>query len=156
LKNKRSELVEKFHLEGFPDDRIISVAQKEFAADQRLREAKEAVDQRFSDRGSQGAGASRGVCSIDQLGGRAGLTQTINRTSIPPRPDQVGSEELLARSPVITKVGSAENGAEHRPSPSALYLRWPLRQCAEALSRKAQFSLPPDIYRRQVALSALT
>ena len=47
LKRKRSELISAYDLEGLDDDRIIKVAQKEIAADQRLAEAKEAVDQRL-------------------------------------------------------------------------------------------------------------
>jgi hypothetical protein len=44
-KIKRSEFVKMYDLGGLSDERIISVAQKEMAADQRLREAKEAADQ---------------------------------------------------------------------------------------------------------------
>jgi hypothetical protein len=47
-KMKRSALVEAYDLDGLSNERIISVAQKEMAADQRPAEAKEAVDQRFS------------------------------------------------------------------------------------------------------------
>jgi hypothetical protein len=47
-KLKRSELVKTYDLGGLSDERIISVAQKEMAADQRLREAKEAADQQRS------------------------------------------------------------------------------------------------------------
>ena len=36
LKRKRSELIEVYDLGGLDDDRIITVAQKEMAADQRL------------------------------------------------------------------------------------------------------------------------
>jgi hypothetical protein len=42
-KLKRSELVKAYDLAGLSDERIISVAQKEMAADQRPAEAKEAV-----------------------------------------------------------------------------------------------------------------
>ena len=41
MKRKRFELIEAFDLEGLDDERIIGIAQKEMAADQRLREAKE-------------------------------------------------------------------------------------------------------------------
>ena len=47
-KIKRSELVKTYDLGSLPDEHIIKVAQKEMAADQRLREAKEAADQRLS------------------------------------------------------------------------------------------------------------
>ena len=40
LKRNRSELVEAFDLGHLPDERIIKLAQKEMAADQRLAEAK--------------------------------------------------------------------------------------------------------------------
>lgn len=40
LKRKRSELVEKYDLAGLDDERIIKLAQKELAADQRLAEAR--------------------------------------------------------------------------------------------------------------------
>lgn len=43
-KIKRSKLIEMYDLEGLSDERIISVAQKEMAADQRPAEAKEAVN----------------------------------------------------------------------------------------------------------------
>jgi len=56
--------VEKFNLGGFPDERIISIAQKEMAADQRLREAKEAVDQRLPESQDRRSGA--GDVSPDQ------------------------------------------------------------------------------------------
>jgi len=46
-KLKRSKLIEAFDLEGPSDERIISVALKEMAADQRPAEAKEAVHQRL-------------------------------------------------------------------------------------------------------------
>jgi len=46
-KFKLSELIEAYDLEGFDNGRIISVAQKEMAADQRLAETKEAVNQRL-------------------------------------------------------------------------------------------------------------
>ena len=49
--------MEKFNLGGFPDERIISIAQKEMAADQRLREAKEAVDQRLPESQDRRSGA---------------------------------------------------------------------------------------------------
>jgi len=45
-KIKRSKLIETFDLEGLSNERIISVAQKEMAADQRLAEAKEAENHR--------------------------------------------------------------------------------------------------------------
>jgi hypothetical protein len=41
IKRKRSELIEAYDLDGLDDDRIIKVAQKEKAADQRLAEAIE-------------------------------------------------------------------------------------------------------------------
>jgi hypothetical protein len=41
IKRKRSELIEAYQLEGLENDRIIKVAQKEKAADQRLAEATE-------------------------------------------------------------------------------------------------------------------
>jgi hypothetical protein len=41
---KRSDLVKKYNLVGFPDDRIIAIAQRELAADQRLAEAKEVLE----------------------------------------------------------------------------------------------------------------
>ena len=44
LKRKRSELIAAYDLAGLDDERIISVAQKEMAADQRPAEAKEAVN----------------------------------------------------------------------------------------------------------------
>lgn len=44
LKKKRFELIAAHDLDGLPDDVIIPAAQKEMAADQRLREAKEAAD----------------------------------------------------------------------------------------------------------------
>lgn len=46
-KFKRSELIEAYDLDGLSNGRIISVAQKEMAADQRLAETKEAVNQRL-------------------------------------------------------------------------------------------------------------
>jgi hypothetical protein len=49
LKRKRSELIEAFDLGGLPDERIIKLAQKEMAADQRLAEAKEVANQRPPD-----------------------------------------------------------------------------------------------------------
>ena len=41
LKRKRSELVEAYNLEGLPDHAIVSIAQKQMAADQRLARVKE-------------------------------------------------------------------------------------------------------------------
>jgi hypothetical protein len=49
LKRKRSELIEAFDLGHLPDERIIKLAQKEMAADQRLAEAKEVANQRPPD-----------------------------------------------------------------------------------------------------------
>ncbi|HAN62623.1 MAG TPA: hypothetical protein DCQ79_01935 [Rhizobiales bacterium] len=48
MKRNRSELVEAFDLGHLPDERIIKLAQKEMAADQRLAEAKEVANQRPS------------------------------------------------------------------------------------------------------------
>ena len=41
LKRKRSERVEAYNLEGLPDHAIVSIAQKQMAADQRLARVKE-------------------------------------------------------------------------------------------------------------------
>ena len=46
-KFKRSELIDAYDLEGFDNGRIINIAQKAMAADQRLAETKEAVNQRL-------------------------------------------------------------------------------------------------------------
>jgi hypothetical protein len=50
VKKRRSELVAAYDLGGLDDERIIKVAQKEMAADQRLRESKEIADQRLHGR----------------------------------------------------------------------------------------------------------
>lgn len=57
LKRKRSELISAYDLEGLPDDVIIRAAQKEMAADQRLREAKEVADQRLAGSQTRRSGA---------------------------------------------------------------------------------------------------
>ena len=46
-KFKRSELIDAYDIGGFDNGRIINIAQKEMAADQRLAETKEAVNQRL-------------------------------------------------------------------------------------------------------------
>jgi hypothetical protein len=68
IKAKRSELVEKYNLGGLPDDHIITIAQKEIAADQRLAEAKEAADQRLLNAQAPSAPAQGDGAPVDQRG----------------------------------------------------------------------------------------
>lgn len=62
LKRKRSKLVDAYNLEGLPDHAIVSIAQKQMAADQRLARVKEreAADQ---PRGSE-PGASEATAPV--------------------------------------------------------------------------------------------
>jgi hypothetical protein len=60
LRRKRSELIQHYKLDGLSDEHIIRIAQKEMAADKRLRKAKEAVHQRLTGSQSPIFGASDG------------------------------------------------------------------------------------------------
>jgi hypothetical protein len=67
VRKKRSDLVKMYDLGGLDDERIIKVAQKEMAADQRLREAKEQADQRLpSQQSPSGASGVDPAQAIDQ------------------------------------------------------------------------------------------
>ena len=84
-------------MEGFPDERIISVAQKEIAADQRLREAKEAVDQRLGSQDSRSGAGDVGEDGLtDQSAGPRPDDADGLLTDRPPQgPDQALPEEQL-------------------------------------------------------------
>ena len=83
MKRKRSELISAFDLDGLDDERIIKLAQKEIAADQRLREAKEVADQRLT--GSQDRHSGAGAVDPDQ----------VTDQSPEPRPDDANGRPLV-------------------------------------------------------------
>jgi hypothetical protein len=65
---KRSELIQRYDLEGLDNAGIINAAQKHMAADQRLAEAKQAADQRLTETEAQrSAGEGADGRETDQL-----------------------------------------------------------------------------------------
>jgi hypothetical protein len=100
LKRKRSELVKNFDLEGLSDERIISVAQKEMAADQRLREAKDAADQRAAE-----ADRFSGV-------GEGGEGKPADQSSEPRPDDADGLGDKAIPPPGQTRLGCGEAFAD--------------------------------------------
>jgi hypothetical protein len=78
IRAKRSELIQKYDLEGLPDERIISIAQTEQLANQQLAEAKEGTENHRTPNAKHAGSASAGRRSslTNQLGGSASLTQT--------------------------------------------------------------------------------
>jgi hypothetical protein len=93
LKRKRSELIEAYDLEGIDDDRIIKVAQKEMAADQRLAEAREAADQRLRNAGVPEAPAP----PPDKPDGPDADGLPPDRSPPPTRPGRTGGEARGSR-----------------------------------------------------------
>jgi hypothetical protein len=71
-KIKRSELIQRYDLEGLDNVGIINAAQKHMAADQRLAEAKQAADQRLTETEAQrSAGEGADGRETDQLSAEA-------------------------------------------------------------------------------------
>ena len=106
LKRNRSELVEAFDLGHLPDERIISIAQREMAADQRLAEAKEVANQRPS--------------SPSPTSAAQGDDPPANQPGAAPSPDADGLK--LDRSPRQARPGpggearNMRRGSRRQPS----------------------------------------
>jgi len=114
LKKKRSELIEAYDLDGLDDERIIKVAQKELAADQRLREAKDAADQRLTqgDR-VQGASDEGDGNQTDQFGEPRPDDADGFRSDQPPQePDQALPEEQLDEIVQRVQFGDADEAKQ--------------------------------------------
>lgn len=114
LKRKRSELIEAYQLEGLSDEHIIRVAQKEIAADQRLREAKEAADQRLagshrpSTLGDEGDGDLTDQSGEPRPDDANGLTPDRS----PREPDQALNEEQLDEIVQRVQFGDADEAKQ--------------------------------------------
>ena len=82
---KRSELIERFDLDGLPDGCIISIAPTEQLANQQLAEAKEGTENHRTPNARHAGSASAGRRSslTNQLGGSVSLTQTDCRARSP-------------------------------------------------------------------------
>jgi len=106
LKRNRSELVEAFDLGHLPNERIISIAQREMAADQRLAEAKEVANQRPS--------------SPSPTSAAQGDDPPANQPGAAPSPDADGLK--LDRSPRQARAGpggearNMRRGSRRQPS----------------------------------------
>ena len=114
LKRKRSELIELYDLDGFDDQRIIKVAQKEIAADQRLREAKEAADQRLTEANRvQSAGEGGEGDPADQLGDpRPDDADGLAPDRPPHGPNQAIDEEQLDEIVQRVQFGDADEAKQ--------------------------------------------
>ena len=99
LKRKRSELVEAFDLGHLPDERIIKLAQKEMAADQRLAEAKEVANQRPSSPSPTSAAQGDDRPANQRRGSEPGRRRTEARPIPSPGPTRPGrrSPQYAAR-----------------------------------------------------------
>ena len=119
LKRKRSELFSDFKLEGYSDERIIRIAQREMAADERLREAKEAVHQRLRKPEPDLRRQRRKPCRPGTPAGRAkaGRRRRVAARLIP-LPDQTSRTEEQAREIAGRKKSAPVRGAlTSRPHP---------------------------------------
>ena len=113
-KFKRSELVARFQMEGFPDDAIVRVAQKELAADQRLAEAKGIADQLGRQAGAPtGAAPSSEGQPAHQPHDPGSPRQDELQPTDPSRSQHQGvDEEQLAEIAQRIQVGDSEEGVQ--------------------------------------------
>jgi hypothetical protein len=107
IRRKRSELIEAYDLDGFDNGRIINIAQKQMAADQRLAEAKEAADQRLH--GTQSTASRAGEGSHDEPTDQSDEPRPDDADGLAPerdplmRPDQASTR----RSSTTSSSGSS-------------------------------------------------
>jgi len=114
-KHKRSELIQMYDLVGLSDQHIISVAQKQMAADQRLREAKEVADQRLTESSQRLNGAREGgeTDQADQLGEPRPDDADGLATDRPPQGlDQALNEETLDDIVQRVQFGDADEAKQ--------------------------------------------
>lgn len=106
---KRSDLIDAFDLGGIPDDAIIRIAQKEIAADQRLRKVKERENQSLPDPERPTRAADDPLDPENPPATADANADGLGPDGSPPAQDQ-GTEEKLTDIVSRIQLGDADEG----------------------------------------------